>query len=222
MGGGVLVALRLGKGGIYRQERNDFYEATTLVRPVGEFPSYQPTVNLFIPRIPYAKLEEIVDQMRYVAVHRHAELMIAMYYSHNEQQYLFVIPEQTPAAFGSRLRTGPLPPSPPGYNMIGDIHSHMDFPAGHSPTDDADEEDIGGIHITIGDLVTRPFPTISCSVVMEGHRVFFDPRDLFEGPPVKTGTDLEQLTKLKIRNRSRVIEFIRDVLAVFWPERRAG
>lgn len=41
-----------------------------------------------------------------------------------------------------------------GYRIYGTIHSHCDFGAFHSGTDDADEIDFDGLHITIGNVLS--------------------------------------------------------------------
>lgn len=191
-----MLSNETGKKGIFAVEDNPFYNAKAESIPLCKMPDIKEEVSLKIPRIPYSKFNEIVEQMRYVAKHQNAELYIAMYYSHDERKYLFVIPEQT--AVGVFVIHGDLPPSPPGYNQIGDLHSHIDGPAGHSPFDDQDEMGTTGIHITIGNLLTSIFPSISCSVIVGDKRVFFYPEDIFEPPPSLEEEELEELTSVEI------------------------
>ncbi|MDO8507038.1 MAG: hypothetical protein Q7S53_00530 [bacterium] len=191
-----MLSNETGKKGIFAVESNDFYSATAESIPLWKMPDIKEGVSLKVPRIPYSRFNEIVEQMRYVAKNQNAELYIAMYYSHDEQEYRFVIPDQT--AVGVFVIHSDLPPSPPGYNQIGDLHSHVDEPAGHSQFDDQDELGMPGIHITIGNLLTSVFPSISCSVIVGDKRVFFYPEDIFEPPPALEEVELEELTSVKI------------------------
>jgi hypothetical protein len=211
------MPIRVGKDGIFRVESNDFYDATARVRPISALPTITEKVVLKIPRIPYDQLEKILDQMRYVAMHQDSELYIAVYYSHEEREYRFVIPEQTPTMANQRVKHGPLPPSPRGFNLIGDIHSHKDGPAGHSHWDDDDEFEsgMGGIHVTFGNLLTSIFPSVSCSVVVDDQRVVFPAEDLFEPPPAKETVEIEALSSLKIPVTSKACRVLHSLAAVF-------
>lgn len=60
--------------------------------------------------------------------------------------------------------------------VAGTIHSHADFGAFHSGTDDGDEKDVDGIHITFGKVNTEP--EISCSYVAGGQRVNLTQKDI--------------------------------------------
>ena len=75
-----------------------------------------------------------------------------------------------------------VPPTPPallerGYKMVGTIHSHGNFSAYHSATDDFDEKDRNGLHITVGSInkakakqKTGKGVSFSCSFMVSGKR----------------------------------------------------
>lgn len=67
-----------------------------------------------------------------------------------------------------------------GFQRIGTIHSHASMSAFHSPTDDKDEVDFDGLHITIGN-VDKKYVSISCSIVVNGTRFMCDPMDYIDG-----------------------------------------
>lgn len=67
-----------------------------------------------------------------------------------------------------------------GFIPIGTIHSHADFHAFHSGTDDHDEEGFDGIHITFGHNNNEAI-SISASIVMNGLRTMLDPLSVLEG-----------------------------------------
>lgn len=67
-----------------------------------------------------------------------------------------------------------------GWVVVGTIHSHCDFSAFHSGTDTHDEEQMDGIHITLGHV-----NAINCSasieVAMTGQRYKVDPEACCDG-----------------------------------------
>jgi hypothetical protein len=67
-----------------------------------------------------------------------------------------------------------------GYQRIGTIHSHAHMSAFHSATDDSDEVDFDGLHITVGNM-NNDFISISCSIVANGTRFTCDPIDYIDG-----------------------------------------
>lgn len=67
------------------------------------------------------------------------------------------------------------------YRLIGSIHSHGSMGAFHSSTDDGDEFDFDGLHITVGTIDTNP--TYSCRFISCGHDFkISDIKDIVEMP----------------------------------------
>jgi hypothetical protein len=60
------------------------------------------------------------------------------------------------------------------WNIVGSIHSHCDFGAGHSSTDTGDAENFDGLHCTIGHI-KRDVPEIVAMVAM--NKKFFHYKD---------------------------------------------
>ena len=67
-----------------------------------------------------------------------------------------------------------------GYQRIGTIHSHAHMSAFHSTTDDTDEVDFDGLHITVGNM-NKDYISISCSIVANGTRFTCNPADYING-----------------------------------------
>jgi hypothetical protein len=67
-----------------------------------------------------------------------------------------------------------------GYQRIGTIHSHAGMSAFHSGTDDTDEVDFDGLHITVGNM-NNDLISISCSIVANGTRFTCDPTNYIDG-----------------------------------------
>jgi hypothetical protein len=68
-----------------------------------------------------------------------------------------------------------VPELPPHLILLGDIHSHVDFEAYTSFTDERDEVHRHGIHLVVGRLFQEP-PQFHCEVSVDGSR--FKVRDL--------------------------------------------
>ena len=68
----------------------------------------------------------------------------------------------------------------PSYVNCGTIHSHCDFGAFHSGTDQNDERYFDGLHVTVGHVDRNEF-SISACVVVNGKRVPVNPEDYIDG-----------------------------------------
>jgi len=67
-----------------------------------------------------------------------------------------------------------------GWQMVGTIHSHCDFSAFHSGTDEADEASFDGVHLTFGHVNQDRF-SIAASIVFSNNRTKMNPVDVAEG-----------------------------------------
>ena len=61
-----------------------------------------------------------------------------------------------------------------GWQMVGTIHSHCDFSAFHSGTDEADEASFDGVHLTFGHVNRNEF-SIASSIVFSNNRTQVSP-----------------------------------------------
>jgi hypothetical protein len=64
--------------------------------------------------------------------------------------------------------------------MVGTIHSHCDFSAFHSGTDEADESTFDGVHLTFGHVNSDKF-SIASSIVFNNNRSKLEPSDVALG-----------------------------------------
>ncbi len=78
---------------------------------------------------------------------------------------------------------------PARARLVGTIHSHGAFGAFASSIDEADEAELDGLHLVVGDLDRRR-PSYSAAIAVDGHRfkaglrlVLERPRRLVEPPP---------------------------------------
>lgn len=65
-----------------------------------------------------------------------------------------------------------------GYEIYGTIHSHSNFAAFHSATDDADEKDFEGLHITVGHVAKDQEWSYSARYMIKGNPVPIEVKDI--------------------------------------------
>lgn len=91
-----------------------------------------------------------------------------------------------------------------GYILMGTIHSHCDFDAFHSGTDDADEVNFDGVHITIGRVNTET-PNFASRIMVNGMEITMKMEEIAEmnlSGKVKISKDLLG------RHHKRVVRYI--------------
>lgn len=110
----------------------------------------------------------------------------------------------------------------PSYINCGTIHSHADFGAFHSGTDENDEKYFDGLHITVGNVVHLPHScSISACVVVNGKRVSVDPCNYIEGIELLPEQDATKKTFYKILDEANIIKN-KDNLKLVTPLYRGG
>ena len=166
----------LGARGLMMKEQSTFYTSITPVKDAGIFAEVEPKVELHFPKLPRKLflqgvkfLKKSFDRFKgeSIVVFLYRQLteedLVAMKEEYGEDEelpegeYLCIPPTQKVSHAGveydisedeeiqDRIREG--------WKIVGDMHSHADFKAFHSGTDDADEfGNYPGFHITIGDL----------------------------------------------------------------------
>jgi hypothetical protein len=71
---------------------------------------------------------------------------------------------------------------PPGWLLLGDIHSHADENAYSSYTDRSDEQYGAGLHVVVGRVLSREPPEFHIEVTADGTRFNISDRShVFEG-----------------------------------------
>lgn len=70
---------------------------------------------------------------------------------------------------------------PPGWRVVGSMHSHGAYGAYASTTDEDDEAELDGLHVVVGDLDRRRIG-YAAAVVVDGVRFALKAGSLFERP----------------------------------------
>lgn len=74
-----------------------------------------------------------------------------------------------------------------GWQLVGTVHSHANFGAGHSGTDTSDGSKFPGIHLTFGNVKDAQ-PSFAAMAMFNGKQYHFDPNDLADLSNVRDGT----------------------------------
>lgn len=139
-------------------------------------------VDCSLPQIPAKLIWQIKTFFRQVVERIRTEANVILYYNEQAKEYKLIIPKQTVSHAGVEYRRKNMihEPGMEGFLRVGTIHSHCDFGAFHSPTDEHDERDFDGLHVTFGNNHLDIF-TISASIVVNGFRRKVDPLKFIGG-----------------------------------------
>jgi len=182
----------LGANGLHERLSNDVYEG---IVPSSNCPqlSRQPrVVRSRLPRVSAETVELIVGFFKQVWREFRSEAIVLLYYSPNEETYMILVPHQEVDVWEKdnygwfhvdlKYET----PNTPcellqrGYRLVGSVHSHGSFWAGHSSVDNKDEAHRNGLHITIG-RVNHEEPEFSCSFMVQKTRQILKTDDVIDG-----------------------------------------
>ncbi len=166
----------LGAQGLMMKEQSTFYTSITPVKDAGIFAEVKPRVDLHFPKLPRRLFLQGVKFLKKSFDRFQGESIVVFLYRPLTEEDL--AEKQKEYGEGAELPAGEYICIPPTqevshagveYNIredeeiqvliadrwriVGDMHSHADFGAFHSGTDDADEfRNYPGFHITIGDF----------------------------------------------------------------------
>jgi hypothetical protein len=177
----------LARDGVYLAQRSPLYDAIT--RFDGTLPGLAPQqaqLHLHLPKLPQWLVECVVGFFLDVFRRYGTEALVVMFYAPG-RGFRIRVPRQEPSRLyvgltnlgGYHLRYDRCP-RPEGFLQLGTIHSHGDLPAMHSCVDEADEQYLDGLHLTVGDL-TASRPSFSAAFVANGHRFTLAPEDVLAG-----------------------------------------
>jgi len=171
------ICYLIGKQGIYLKKKVGLVESLTKVDKISILDEVKPWAKIDLPKIPGPHVAKIISFFKAVVEKFSGEANVLLYYNEQEKKYKLSIPKQQVTAAACDYETEGT--TILGYNLVGTIHSHARMSAFHSGTDDADEKNFDGLHITIGHL-TDDHPSISASIVVNGFRVIVDPCDYID------------------------------------------
>lgn len=182
----------LGANGLYLHNELKVGTAFTKMNGVPWLEPIPETIKLKLPKIPARIVAQALAFFRKVFQSYNSESGVVLYWNETTRVYRLYCPTQT-VSHGSvdYLRRGSTegdaqnvgedyPKLEEGWNAVGTIHSHCDFSAFHSGTDEHDESSFDGIHLTFGH-VNRDQISMAASVAIHNTRQKMDPTGCCEG-----------------------------------------
>jgi Zn finger protein HypA/HybF involved in hydrogenase expression len=167
----------VGKEGIFIKKKLGIMESLSPVKNISILQSVEATARMHIPKIPAIITAKIANFFTDVYNEHSSEAVVLLFYNEDHKHYKIVVPPQEVSGAAAEYNRAI---TVEGYTMIGTIHSHANFTAFHSGTDQGDEQSFDGLHITFGNNQQDPI-SISASIVANGHRTMVDPTDYLDG-----------------------------------------
>ena len=175
---GDRVFYLLAADGLYLCRNNELMRSSVLVtHGPSELADHQSALTLTYPKLPRRLLEKIVGFASRVAQLYGSEAGVPLAWDRERRRYRLIVPEQTATVshgwFGEIYPIGlryEVPTElPPGWVLVGDVHSHVNEGAYSSGTDKEDETHRAGLHVLIGRLYREP-PELHVEAVVDGTR----------------------------------------------------
>ena len=146
--------------GTFRQVSNTLYDAIVKIDIEDNDNELEQTIQkIKIPKIPYNMFMRVYSFFKSIYQDIKTEVAVLLWYNVKDNVWRVEVPEQKTSGasvdyerdeeLNNRLSTE-------GFICVGTIHSHCEMSAFHSGTDDKDEYNFDGVHITIGKVLTGP------------------------------------------------------------------
>lgn len=183
--GAILPAFFVARDGVYLRKQTLLGESQTKVERVAHLPEAEEYVEYALPKVPGDLMARVVGFFRAVFRLRRTEALVLLLWE--DGQFAVHVPRQRVS--GSSVKfTLAEDELPAQARLVGTIHSHGAFGAFASSIDEADEAQLDGLHLVVGDLDQRR-PSYSAAIAVDGHRfeaslklVLERPRRLVEPP----------------------------------------
>lgn len=188
------------KDGLYMRTDRNFGSALVKVEEIPHLAAAPTQASFNLPKIPATIIGQALMFFREVFVEYKTESYLTLLYSKKLGQYRLWCPKQEVSYSSvSYDRTDSVPVEErnymgsdgPGWQNVGTIHSHCDFSAFHSGTDEFDESTFDGIHITLGHVNRNDF-SIVASIAINDNRFPKAIVDVCDGVPNTSSEVVEE------------------------------
>lgn len=160
--------------GVFLCRNHPFFKSSVKTsKVIAEMPVHESFLEPNYPFICALSMERVVGWFYAVAKKHHSEAIVLLCWNALDKRLEIVCPKQE--ANGCRV-TYTTPTMPPGWTIIGDIHSHVDMSAFSSTTDQTDETHRPGLHIVVG-KVTSNRPEFFVNAVVDGEAFTIEDHD---------------------------------------------
>lgn len=174
-------------GQIYEMRRNEIGTFIAPASKIAELDIIRAGFHMNLPRLPAAKLAEIVSFFRRVCVENrfHTEALVNVYWDREDRKYILHVPKQQATAVSVETDLADCPDEI-RYLHVMEVHSHNMMSARFSKTDDADEQ-ATRLYMVIGRL-DRYYPEIRCRFACGGQHVEIPAEQICERTDVPFST----------------------------------
>jgi hypothetical protein len=206
-----LPAFVVARDGLYLRKRSLLGVSQTKVGRIAHLPAGSEFVDYALPRVPADLMARVVGFFR--AVYRLQRTEAAVLLTWHDGVFDLVVPRQsvTSVSVAFDVRDGDVPP---GWRVVGSMHSHGAYGAYASTTDEDDEAELDGLHVVVGDLDRRR-TAYAAAVVVDGVRFALKAGLLFERPRRFVEPPAEWLARVKVappprrpKGRPSLAEFV--------------
>ncbi|HEY3548350.1 MAG TPA: hypothetical protein VGK17_19940 [Propionicimonas sp.] len=176
--GTALPAFVVASNGLYLRKRSLLGVSQTRVGRIAHLPAGSEFVEYALPRVPADLMARVVGFFR--AVYRLHRTEAAVLLVWRDGVFDLVVPAQrvTSVSVSFDVRDGDVPP---GWRVVGSMHSHGAYGAYASTTDEDDEAELDGLHVVVGEI-DKHRPGYAAAVVVDGVRFELKASRLFERP----------------------------------------
>jgi hypothetical protein len=165
--------------GFFLHKDLGFFKQLVQVESIPVLPDLEPGEAICeLPPIPSPLVYKTKKFFEEVFRVHQSEACVIVHYNKVTNDFFLEIPQQRVTSVGVNYHRGGEVLD--GYLPVGTIHSHCNFDAFHSGTDDADEASFDGLHCTFGHNDQDMF-SITASVVINGSRTTLDPMKVLRG-----------------------------------------
>lgn len=190
----------LARGGLYKFNNNLLFSSITKIDEVKELMPIEERLVYKIEKMPNSILNQIIGFFKQVYKEHNAESIVLLYYNFDSKEFKVEVPDQKVA--GASLSYGETPIIE-NFTLIGSIHSHGNMSAFHSGTDDKDELDWNGLHVTIGN-VDEERPSFACRLISEKREFKINISQIVDMPKEETSFPTEWLNKVTKKEYTQV------------------
>jgi hypothetical protein len=164
--GAALPAFVVARDGLYLRKRSLLGVSQTRVEHVAHLPAGSEFVEYALPPVPADVMARVVGFFR--AVYRAHRTEAAVLLVWRDGVFDLVVPPQkvTAVSVAFEVRDGDIPP---GWRVVGSMHSHGAYGAYASTTDEDDEAELDGLHVVVGQL-DKGRPGYAAAIVVDGVR----------------------------------------------------
>lgn len=183
------ISYILTAGGWFLRKSNELYNSVTTIKSADFLGQLSEGGTFKTVKLPREILMQCNGFMKAVYDKHKSESVVLLYHNFSQKNWIFCVPEQTVSGGAAHYKLnektqyvfgkGVMNALPEGYTMIGSIHSHASMSAFASGTDNNDECNFDGFHITVGNM-DREF-TYHARLIMSGMKKDVNLSQVVEG-----------------------------------------